>query len=175
MDSGTELATQAAPAERSVPRFLSLVSPNMRTVDPKLKPFAESALREAQTELSPATRTEFAGALLPSLALVSPTGMTENDRTEWLNAAWIALDGIPLDLLKRGCVAARFADHPAKIIPAILIETKETWGRRRANRSDILAAMEKMEPKNQPLSPEERCTPEQAAEIIKRVGLKMSV
>ncbi len=168
--TGTELSPiAAAPAERSVPRFLSLVSTNMKRVDPTLKPFAELALREASNELSPASRTEFAATLLPSLALVSPTGMTEGDRKEWLKAAWIALDGIPLDLLKRGCTAARLSDHPAKLVPAILTEVTPAWNLRRANRSDILAAMAKMEP---PADAEPRCTPEEADRIRREAGIK---
>jgi hypothetical protein len=169
--NATALQTTTAPAERSVPRFLSLVSPNAKHLDPKLKPFAELALREIQSDLRPASRAEFAAALLPGLALVSPTGMTEADRQEWLKAAWIALDGIPLDLLKIGCIGARYSDHPAKIVPAILREVEGMWKQRKASRSDILAAITKME--TPPLPTEERCTPEQAAEIIKRAGLKL--
>lgn len=168
---GTAMTTQVDPAKRSVPRFLSLVSPNMKRVDPSLRPFAEQALAEAGERLSPITRTEFAGTLLPPLALVSPTGMTEEDRNEWLKAAWIALDGIPLDLLKRGVVAARFADHPAKIVPAILREIDEAWSRRRTDRTEILAAIEKMKPAPEPEAP--RCTPEEARAIIEAVGLNI--
>jgi hypothetical protein len=170
MGNGTELATTQAPVERSVPRFLSLVSPNMKRVDPSLRPFAELALQEAESDLLPATRTEFAATLLPSLALVAPTGMTEGDRQEWLKAAWIALDGIPLDLLKRGCRAARFSDHPAKLVPAILTDVSEPWNRRRATRSEITAAIAKMETPSLPQ--EDRCTPEEARKIRECIGLR---
>lgn len=171
MDNGTELTVASEESARlSVPRFLSLVSPNMKRVDPKLRPLGESALQRMSSELTPATRAEFAQALLPSLALVAPSGMNDANREEWLNAAWIALHGIPLDLLKRGCIAARFSDHPAKIVPAILREIEEQWNRRRGNRSEIAAALDKMDDK--PLAKEDRCTPEEAERIRKAAGIR---
>jgi hypothetical protein len=97
--------------------------------------------------------------------------MTESDRQEWLKAAWIALDGIPLDLLKLGCLGARYCDHPAKIVPAILREVEDMWKRRRANRSDVMDAIAKMEAP--PASQEPRCTAEQAAEILRKEGITL--
>lgn len=58
--------------------------------------------------------------------------MAQGERRDWLLAAWDALSGIPADLLERGCRAARLtADHPAKIVPAIISEVQSTWERRR--------------------------------------------
>lgn len=172
MDTATALQTTTESEALSVPRFLSLVSQNMTRVDPKLRPFAELALRQAGRELLPATKAEFAKALLPRLALVAPSGMTEANRQEWLKGAWIALDGVPANLLAQGCAATGLCDHPAKIVPAILREIEDIWSRRKGNRSEILAAIAKMEPPAE--SKEPRCTPEEAAAIIKRAGLKLS-
>lgn len=47
--------------------------------------------------------------------------MARADRRAWLNAAWAALRHVPLPILKRGAAAAmRKADHPSKIVPAIM-------------------------------------------------------
>ena len=58
--------------------------------------------------------------------------MDEDTRTEWYKAAWIALEGIPTDLLFRGAKAAlATADHPSKIVAAITKEVGKTWEDRR--------------------------------------------
>lgn len=137
-----------------------------------MKPFAASALAVAEKRLRPASRSEFRDALGACLALVAPVGMTEDDRAQWFRAAWETLDGIPADLLAQGCAVARkWADHHAKIVPAILREIEDIWQRRKAMRSDVLAAIAKMD--QPPLAKEDRCTPEQVREIIKQVGLKI--
>lgn len=168
----TALVTEPVSGALLLPRFLSLVSPNMKRVDPKLHPFAESALAQADQELSPATRDDFRQQLTACLTLVAPTGMTQDDRNEWLKAAWGTLDGIPADLLASGATAARqWADHPAKVVPAILREIEAIWAKRRANRGAVVEAMGKMEEPKQLEEP--RCTAGEAAAIIKRVGLNM--
>jgi hypothetical protein len=126
------------------------------------------SLREADpTDLRPVSRAEFASAVAPCLQLVAPVGMDLESQDTWMEAAFKALDGIPIGLLKRGCEAAmRQADHPSKIVPAIIAEVKETWdGRKRLSQSYF--------PYNpQPALPEpEYCTPEQAAAIMKEYGL----
>lgn len=86
----------------------------------------------ASTELTPCDRPSFAKAMTPALALVGGTGMTEAARREWLNAAYLALDGVPADLIERGARAAMLsADHPAKIVPAIVKEIGSAWELRR--------------------------------------------
>lgn len=93
------------------------------------------------TDLVPVSRAEFAAELTPCLALVSGVGMSQSDQRVWLNAAYKALDGIPIALLKRGCAAAmRTADHPSKIVPAILAEVRETWAWRRNAASPVMRA-----------------------------------
>lgn len=84
------------------------------------------------SERLPATRDDFRRELTACLALVAPVGMSEDARTEWLKVAWGSLNGIPADLLTRGCAAARRScDHPAKIVPAIIAEIDETWAWRK--------------------------------------------
>jgi hypothetical protein len=80
------------------------------------------------TDLIPVSRAEFANELAPCLALASGIGMSKEDQRVWLNAAYRALDGIPIALLKRGCDAAmKTADHPSKIVPAITAEVQDDW------------------------------------------------
>lgn len=98
--------------------------------------------------------------------------MSQDDRTEWLKVAWSTLSDVPADLLAMACRTARkTCDHPAKIVPAIIREVETSWARRRVNRAEVLAAIAKMKP---PPDDEPLCTPEEAAAIIKRVGLNMS-
>lgn len=82
----------------------------------------------------PATFEALASAVSPCLALVGGVGMNMEARTEWLLAAHVALDGIPEDLIKRGARAAMLkADHPSKIIPAIMAEIEGALELRRAS------------------------------------------
>lgn len=79
----------------------------------------------------PATEDDFRNELTACLALVAPVGMDENARREWLMVAWDSLRHLPTDLLRAGCRKARLiADHPAKIVPAIIAETEEDMARR---------------------------------------------
>ncbi|MFS0771059.1 hypothetical protein [Sphingomonas sp. 1P08PE] len=112
--------------------------------------------------LTPATANDITIAVAPCLALVGGVGMNEEGRIEWLRAATEALRGMPTDLLRRGCDAAkRRADHPSKIIPAIMDEVQDTWEWRKAQRSAPLD--------NRHIEPEKKvCTPEEATEILKR-------
>lgn len=170
MGNGTEIQRQVSD-RLSVPRFLSSVSTHAKRLDPKLLPIARAAMADIQAQLAPASKTEFAEVLVPRLTQCAPTGMNDDARTEWLNAAWIDLHELPLDLLKLGCNAARFADHPAKIVPAILREVEPIWRQRRGYRSDIETAMGKMKP-DEPLDADRRCTPEEAAQIRKAEGIR---
>ena len=123
--------------------------------------------------MAPAERLDFRRELTACLTLVAPTGMSEDDRNEWFKVAWGTLQGIPADLLARAAsVARKTCDHPAKVVPAIMREAEAEWMRRRGLRSEVLAALAKMQ--DAPVPEEERCTPEEAAEIIRRVGLKLS-
>lgn len=66
---------------------------------------------------------QFITILMPCLALVAPVGMSLETQDAWLEAATLALEGVPLDLLRRGAaVAMKTVDHHSKIVPAILSE-----------------------------------------------------
>lgn len=118
--------------------------------------------------LEPATREQFAVELTACLALVVPVGMTEEARREWLAVAWQTLKHLPGDLLAAGCLEARkTADHPSKIVPAIIGYAERRFQSRRQFNRDYPAALpapERTEPNY--------CTPEEAAEILRQYGLK---
>jgi hypothetical protein len=123
-----------------------------------------------EKELEPATKADFRRELTACLALVAPSGMATEARREWLLVAWGTLRDTPTDLLKRGCEhARRVADHPAKIVPAVMDEIRETWDYRRTRRSEIIADQHRMTALPPPR--ETPCTPEQAAEIMAEMGL----
>jgi len=171
-EHGTALQTTTTTGsdEPLIPRFLRLVPSQAKTLDPKLKPFAEQALAEASKRLVQAGREDFRRELVACLTLTAPSGMSEADRTEWLKAAWGTLAHLPPDLLSIGCTAARRrCDHPSKIVPTILEETTGMLNQRRRDHSEILAAIAKM---GDPEPTEERCTPEEAQRIMRELGIE---
>ncbi len=75
-----------------------------------------------------ASPEEFATELTKCLALVVPAGMDQAARREWLAAAWEVCGHLSSDLLRHGCAHAKeVADHPSKIVPAIIAEAN-AWG-----------------------------------------------
>ena len=70
--------------------------------------------------------------LTRSLAMVCPTGMTEEDRTQWIVAAAASIrdaDISPNDFA-RAASKARLdpaCDHPSKVVPAIIRALGESW------------------------------------------------
>ena len=124
------------------------------------------APRSASSDLlSPAPRDRFRDELFACLALVAPVGMSEEARGEWLAVAWATLRHLPADLLAIGCGRARqTCDHHARIVPAIIAETREMLERRRE-------ALRPAAPAPLQLPPQERCTPEQARAILEEFGL----
>ena len=116
--------------------------------------------------LAPATSEQFRNELTACLALVVPVGMTEEARREWLAVAWATVGHLPPDLLSIGCKAAREkCDHPSKVVPTILAETKEMLGWRRGS-------LRHEEPLR--LERPDYVTPEQAAEILREFGINKS-
>lgn len=117
------------------------------------------------TDLVPVNRAEFAAELSPCLALTSGVGMSPDDQRTWLNAAFKALDGIPIALLKRGAAAAMAtADHPSKIVPTIMAEVRDAWswrGRHAASARPTAPALER-----QAVSPEEL---QEVGQLMKRL------
>lgn len=87
--------------------------------------------------LEPASREDFGRELTKCLALVVPAGMGEDARVEWLTAAWEATGHLPADLLAIGAAKARLvADHPAKIVPAIMAEVEDLLAARKSAAED---------------------------------------
>jgi hypothetical protein len=86
-------------------------------------------------DLWPVSRDEFYVEVAPCLSLTGGVGMSQADQRAWLEAAYLALEGIPIALLRRGAKAALLkADHPSKIIPTITAEIGEDWRWRREYR-----------------------------------------
>ena len=106
-----------------------------------------AAMRDATAEsLKPAETDDFRNHLTACLILTAPSGMSKDDRNEWLRAAWLTIGHLPADLLKRGCeVARRTADHPSKIVPAILGDAEAEIRRRKRTISECSDDIELIE------------------------------
>lgn len=114
-------------------------------------------------------RAAFAAELTPCLALASGVGMSGEDRREWLNAAYRAIGHYPLPLLKAGAAEAlRTADHPSKIVPSITGHVQPILDEQQRRSASIAKVFEGVA---LPAPGQSRCTPEEAAEIIKRFGV----
>lgn len=176
MTGEQNLRTGTAPiatvsAAQHLPRFLSSVNPNAKHLDQRLRSYGELALAEAEAKLAPASTADFRTQLTACLTLVAPTGMTPEDRQEWLRAAWGTLKDIPPDLLEAGCERAReTCDHPSKIVPAIIKATDHVWRKRKDDRARVLATLA-LPAEVETVNPDELCTPEQAAEILRAAGI----
>lgn len=116
---------------------------------------------------APDDRTTFRNELTACLALTAPVGMTEEAKRDWLAVAWDTLKHIPADILESGARKARLkCDHPSKIVPTIIAETSEAIGRRsRMSEWDS-------RPRALPGPKPEYCSPEEAAKILRSVGIK---
>lgn len=93
---------------------------------------------------SPEERRFFAKTLAPCLTLTAPVGMTESDRRDWYAAAYRALAHLPADLIERGArEALKVADHPSKIVPAIIAaaEPDLRWRQRNARLGEPAPAL----------------------------------
>ena len=105
---------------------------------PSVSHLLAPAMSEVDNSLYPAHRDVILKGLGTALALVVPSGFSEQDRKLWLAVALETLKDIPLDLLQRGVIhARRVADHPAKIVPAIVQEVEVEWNRRRHAKAEI--------------------------------------
>ena len=89
---------------------------------------------EARALLAPANPHLVNDTLEFLLVLVVPTGMSEAERSAWMTAARAAVRHLPGDQLQVGARAARaLADHPSKVIPALLRATDDVMARRTAD------------------------------------------
>ncbi len=69
--------------------------------------------------------------LTPCLQLCAPVGMGSDDKDTWFEAAYVALSDYPADKIREAARKAMgTADHPSKVIPAIVreIEAREKSG-----------------------------------------------
>lgn len=119
-------------------------------------------------DLVPVSREEFVPVLLPCLQLVAPAGMGVEEQDLWFEAAFKALEGIPIKLLKRGAQAALMrADHPSKIVATITKEIGEDWAWRRKASDPNWLRIEAPAPD----AKQDLCSPDDARAILKRFGL----
>jgi hypothetical protein len=83
-------------------------------------------------DLPAATRSQGIAELGACLTLVSPSGLTAEDRKEWLAVAMKTLSGIPADLLQMGCEYARLhCKFPSEIVPTIMERVGKAWAWRK--------------------------------------------
>ncbi|MFK4794644.1 hypothetical protein [Sphingobium sp. ZW T5_29] len=93
-----------------------------------LRASLEAEVAKYEAFLMPPTLEQIMGALSRCLTLTAPSGMTAEDRTEWLTIAAQELAGTPSAYFEDACSEARkTCDHPAKIVPAILGFKPPMW------------------------------------------------
>jgi len=79
--------------------------------------------RSLATVTQPVSFPEIVHALTPCLQLCAPVGMSVDDKDTWYDAAYMALAHLPAGAVKAAAVRAmQTADHPSKIVPAIIRE-----------------------------------------------------
>ena len=101
------------------------------------------------------------------LALTAASGMNDDAPREWLITARATLNGIPADLLTRGCRVARtYCDHPSKIVPTIMREVETAWNNRKMDGRPDTRGFD-----NEARSIGEIVTPAQIEEIKAEFGL----
>ncbi len=129
--------------------------------------------------LRPATKDEFRSELTKCLALVVPAGMDEAARRDWLSVAWETLQGLPGDLLRIGGAKARLvADHPSKIVPAIMEEVSGLLRQRQESARDDRERRERLAPPSKRHVMDRRGEPMSAADTaelnteLERLGAK---
>lgn len=180
-DTALALPDSLEQQSRRVGRWIALHDSGR--IPPTLMEDAKAVLADMETKLTSASRKQFYAQMTPCLDLCAGSGMGPDEREAWFTAAAATLRGIPYDLLERGCAAARMkADHPAKIVPAIIKEIDEAWNYRKIERTKLAA---RMQPEREKLpwelarednfDPANRCKPEEAAEILKRDGFDQPV
>lgn len=135
---------------------MALTAPEGTALASRPAPLSPS-LVTAAPDLAACSKREFATALTPCLALAAGIGFKGDDRTEWLQAAYLALEGVPADLIKRGARAAMLvADHPSKIVPAIMEDIGPEWRRRRLSAARAREYQALPAPDNRGISEAER-------------------
>lgn len=125
------------------------------------------ALRAAQLE--PATPGEAVVQLGACLALVGPSGMSDDNRAEWLKVAQHTLADLPADLIERGCeVARRKCRFPSEVVPAIIEEVQTAMSLRRYRYEKAIGPQSFVKP--EPAPDPEYVDPAEVAALIKSIG-----
>lgn len=109
--------------------------------------------------------------LTACLALVRPVGMQEGEVETWLDAASVAVEHLPADILADACAKVqRTVTHHGQIIPAIIAETAERYeGRKR-----VCTPRRELEALPSPYTVK-RFTQSEVDEIVAERGRAMSV
>ncbi|WP_288804534.1 hypothetical protein [uncultured Novosphingobium sp.] len=72
--------------------------------------------------------------LSASLALVKPAGMTPKEAKDWILVAYDSLRHLPYPIFEAAVRAARLeCDHPAKIVPTVIKQSRDALLWRRVN------------------------------------------
>lgn len=115
---------------------------------------------------APATLKQGKAELGACLTLVSPSGLTADDRREWLAVAMRTLSGIPADLLSDGCAEARKrCRFPSEIVPTIIAHVETRWKWRRDIRTEAPRLMKR---------PPDPIPHEETQRILREVKAEMS-
>lgn len=119
--------------------------------------------------LVPATLKQGTSQLGACLTLVSPSGLTSDDRKEWLAVAMQTLSGIPADVLERGCQEARKrCRFPSEIVPTIIETIERQWQWRL---DDARREMVRLSPPPPPEPEPEYVDPKLVRELIKSIPI----
>ncbi len=103
-------------------RTSEMTAPDRAELAQRRKRFSDE-LAAAAAQWGPMPVDEAMTELGRCLTLCAPSGMTQDDRIEWLTVALGEIGEIPAFAFARACAAARqTCDHPAKIVPAIVRE-----------------------------------------------------
>jgi hypothetical protein len=126
-------------------------------------------IAQCEERLAPATLKQGKAELGACLTLVSPSGLTADDRREWLAVAMATLSGIPADLLAQGCERARkTCRFPSEIVPTILSAVERQWAWRK---EDLERRYRQLDALNQPRLPDpEYVGAQEIRKLIKAIG-----
>lgn len=127
----------------------------LRRMLPTVTPRLLEAKAQADSLLCPAPRDLTLKGLGTALALVVPTGFSEQDRKLWLAVALETVKDLPTDLLQRGIIhARRVADHPSKVVPSLMAEVAGEWERRKRDSARIDRLLALAAEPDEPVQPE---------------------
>lgn len=111
----------------------------------------EAEVSALQAKLSPRPMDEIMAALSRCLTLTAPSGMSQEDRLEWLTVAAMELTTVPSVIFDDACAEARrTCDHPSKIVPAIIGYKPPIWLSEGFLRARLHEAQRKLENVNAP-------------------------